>query len=175
MHSANHSECQGCSLNGRDAMMHGKTSIKAGARWLTRVTLRSVARLHCLVLPEGGAKPITSEWILSIYSGFSFRFWCEKRTHVHTIIYFHHNITCQYYFEYLFNALHHIHHNRRPGMIWLLVGLSDWLLWSCQAYWLYSLFVCKVVRPTATKSSSNNLVPPAISYITIWCYRVSIS
>ena len=54
----------------------------------------------------------------------------ERRPLVHS---FYHNITRQLYFEYLLNALHRIHHSKRPGNIWLPVGLSDWLLWSCQA------------------------------------------
>ena len=53
-----HSEWQGCSLNGRGAVMHDEMSIKAGAHWLTGVALLSVARWHCLVFPEGGAKPL---------------------------------------------------------------------------------------------------------------------
>ena len=63
------------------------------------------------------------------------------------------NITRQLYFEYLFYALHHIHHSRRPGTIWLPVGLSDWLLWSCQADCLSHLYVCRVIRLTAMKLS----------------------
>ena len=51
-------EWQGCSLYGRGVVMHDEMSIKAGARWLTRVALFSVAKEHCLVLPGGVAKPL---------------------------------------------------------------------------------------------------------------------
>ena len=52
-----------------------------------------------------------------------------------------------------FFALHCIHHSRRPGIIWLPVGLSGWLLWSCQADCSTRLYVCRVVRLTAMKLS----------------------
>ena len=41
---AGHPKWHGCSLNGRGAMMHEETQIKAGARWLTVVALLSAAR-----------------------------------------------------------------------------------------------------------------------------------
>ena len=44
---ASHPEWQGCSLNGRGAVMHDEMSIKAGAHCLTGVALLSVARWHC--------------------------------------------------------------------------------------------------------------------------------
>ena len=53
----------------------------------------------------------------------------------------------------MFYALHCIHHSRRPGTIWLPVGLSDWLLWSCQPDCLSHLYVCRVIRLTAIKLS----------------------
>ena len=56
-------------------------------------------------------------------------------------IVFYHNITHQIYFQNLFYALHPIYHSRRPGTIWLHVGLSNWLLWSCEADCLAPLFV----------------------------------
>ena len=54
---ASYPERQGCSMYGGGAVMHDEMSIKAGAHWLTRVALLSVAREHSLVLP-GGAKPL---------------------------------------------------------------------------------------------------------------------
>ena len=53
----------------------------------------------------------------------------------------------------MFYALHRIHHIRRPGTIRLPVGLSDWLLWSCQADCLSHFYVCRVVRLPAMKLS----------------------
>ena len=53
----------------------------------------------------------------------------------------------------MFYALHRVHHSRRPGTIWLHVGLSDWLLRSCQAECLSHLYLCRVVRLTALKLS----------------------
>ena len=51
----------------------------------------------------------------------------------HLYIVFHHNVTHQLYFEYLFYVLHYIHDSRWPGTIWLPVVQLNWLLWSCQA------------------------------------------
>ena len=68
-------------------------------------------------------------------------------------IVFYLNITRQLHFEYLFYALYHLHHSRRPGTIWLPVGLSDWLLWSYQSDCLSHLYICRVIRLTAMKLS----------------------
>ena len=75
------------------------------------------------------------------------------------------NINRQLYLSICFIELQSIHHCMWPSTSGFPVRLSDWLLQSCQADCLASVFGCYVVRLTASKLSG--WLP--YSWVIQWC------